>query len=130
MKNLTISLIIGISLLLTTCKGDDDPGASDAVLIRVKNTSSYNYTDVFVNTSGGQWNYGDITSNKASEYRAFDYAYHYAFVSLKINGQTFMLQPYDYVGASKLESGYYTYEIGANKDGDQYSRLSLTFNKD
>ena len=107
-----------ISILLVSCTQND----SDLLLLRIKNTSQFDYTDVVVNTSGGEHNYGTISSNQSSDYNAF--------VELKIDGSTYTIQPIDYVGETPLDNGKYTYEINATNSGDQYSRLTLTLEED
>ena len=97
----------------------------DQVQIRIKNVSSFEYSDVRVNTNGGENNYGNINSNSYSEYESFDFAYRYAFVELKIGSDTFTIQPIDYVGEDPLKSGKYTYAIDATEEGGKYERLSL-----
>lgn len=115
-----------ISILLLSCTQNDD----DILLLRIKNTSQFDYTDVIVNTSGGEHNYGTINFNQASDYKSFDFAYRYTFVELKIDGITYTIQPIDYVGETPLDIGKYTYEINADNSGDQYSRLTLTLADD
>ena len=115
-----------ISIFLVSCTHNDD----DTLLLRIKNTSQFDYNDVVVNTSGGEHNYGKVNSNQASDYKAFDLAFRYAFVELKIDGNTYTIQPIDYVGETPLVNGKYTYEINASNSGDQYSRLTLTLAED
>ncbi len=102
----------------------------DQVRIRIKNVSSFEYTNVNVNTSGGENFYGDISPNSFSDYKVFDFAYRYAFIELKVGEDKFTLQPIDYFGEEVLSSGKYTYEIGANSTGGQYDRLSLILVED
>jgi len=115
-----------ITIFLVSCTQNDD----DTLLIRIKNTSQFNYTDVVVNTSGGEHNYSTVNANQASDYKVFDLAFRYTFVELKINGNTYTIQPIDYVGETPLDDGKYTYEINAANSGDQYSRLALTLTED
>lgn len=49
-----------------------------------------------------------------------------AFVQLEIDGETYALQPIDYVGETPLENGSYTYQIDANDFQERYEKLSLT----
>ncbi len=97
----------------------------DQVHIRIQNRSDVAYSDVRVNTNGGENNYGTIEPNSYSDYKTFDHAYRYAFVELKIDTDTFTLQPIDYVGEEPLQAGNYTYAIDATEDGGKYERLSL-----
>lgn len=115
-----------ISIFLISCNQNDD----DTLLLRIKNTSQFDYTDVVVNTSGGEHNYGTVNANQISDYKVFDLAYRYAFVELKIDGDTYTIQPIDYVGETPLDNGKYTYEINAANSGDQYSRLTLILAED
>lgn len=62
--------------------------------------------------------------------KIFQKAYRYAFVELEIDGETYTLQPIDYVGDSPLKNGLYTYQIDANDSQEQYGRLSLILVKE
>ena len=119
-------LIIGI-FSGYSCESDL---VGDQVQIRIKNISQFEYFDVKVNTSGGENFYGTIKSNEYSDYNKFEFAYSYAFVELKIDEDTFTLQPIDYVGEEMLNSGKYTYEIDATSVGGQHERLSLKLVED
>lgn len=98
-------LIALFSLFLTSCSLDH------TVQLRIKNTSAFIYDSVYVNTSGGENTFGDIAPGAVSEYKAFDYAYNYAYITLKIDTSEYKMQPIDYVGERKLKSGKYTYEV-------------------
>ena len=91
--------------LLTSCTLDH------TIQLRVKNTSPYTYESVLVNTNGGENTYGTIAPGIASDYKVFDFAYSYAYISLKIDSVDYIMQPIDYVGEQKLKSGKYTYEV-------------------
>jgi hypothetical protein len=110
------------------CSESDEP--TTGVNIRLSNTSDFDYKDVYVNTSGGEFNFGNIKPNKRTAYHRFPFAYSYAYIELKIDGVTYKLQPIDYFGEEQLEDGIYTYRIDAKKDGDVYDRLSLQLVKD
>jgi major membrane immunogen (membrane-anchored lipoprotein) len=118
-----------ISILIVSCSQSDDIIEKD-ILIRVKNSSQFEFNNVLVNTSGSEQNFGDIDINQNSDYKSFDFAYRYAFIELKIDGNTFTIQPIDYVGETKLDNGKYTYEVNAANNGSQYSRLTLALIKD
>jgi hypothetical protein len=87
-------------LVLIGCKKDDlqqqdsDP-ASYEVDIRIKNNSGSYFESVFVNTSGGSYNYGDILPGDTTNYYHFDFAYNYAYVQLIANNDTLVIQPID-----------------------------------
>lgn len=126
MKKLLILMVLLLPLFNCTT---NDSGASE-VHIRLSNTSTFNYQDIVVNTSTGNINFEDIGSGEVSDYKTFETAYRYAFVELKIDDETYTLQPTDYVGETPLSSGYYTYQIDANDTTEQYHKLSLTLIKD
>lgn len=130
MKTLIILIVLGLLFSNLSCTNKDNSSETNGVEIRIKNTSQYDYSNVIVNTSGGINNYGNISSMQSSDYKAFSFAYNYAFVQLDIAGVTYTLQPIDYVGETKLSSGKYTYEINANDTGTQYDKLTLTLVKD
>ncbi|MGB5464160.1 MAG: hypothetical protein WBM92_12395 [Aureibaculum sp.] len=115
-----------ISLFLLGCSNTN----SDITLIRVKNISQFDFEDIIVNTSGGENNYGNVISNEVTEYKTFDFAYPYAFIELKIDNNTYTIQPIDYIGETRLTPGKYTYKIDVSPEGDQYSRLILYLVKD
>lgn len=98
----TINLFL--ILILTSCNTKE-------VQLRVRNSSSFNYDSVKVNTGGGENTYGTIPAGNVSDYKTFDYAYSYAYIFLKIDTTSYILQPIDYVGEIKLKTGKYTYEV-------------------
>jgi len=119
MKKITWILLIGLFFTLTSCSDDNE----EHVQIRVKNTGSYKYDNLVVNSNGsGDFNFGTILSNQTSEYKHFQYAYQYAFIKFSIDGTEYKMVPIDYVGEEKLEGGKYTYEVIMD------SNKNLTFN--
>lgn len=126
MKTLFI-LMISIATLLSCSKNGDK---KSELKIRLSNTSQYDYKDIKVNTSSGNVNFEDIKAGEKTEYQNFKIAYNYAFVELKIDSETYTLQPLDYVGETPIKKGNYTYKIDANDSKDQYSKLSLKLVKE
>ena len=121
-------LILLCVILMTGCS-NDDPGATE-VNIRLSNVSAFNFESIVVNTSTGLVNFENIGSGEKTTYKTFEKAYRYAFVELEIEGETYTLQPFDYVGEELLKNGNYTYQIDADISQDQYGSLSLTLVKD
>lgn len=114
---------------LSAC-ADEPKEIYTSVFIRLRNTSSFEYTDVYVNTSGGEFTYGAVSAKSTSLYQPFESAYSYAYVSLKIDGIEYKIQPIDYFGEKTLENGVYTYEISAKASGGHYDRLMIRLVKD
>ena len=125
MKKLSILLILIVTLF--SCSNDDD---SSGVKIKLSNASKFNFKNITVNTSTGNVNFEDLNSGQKTSYKVFEYAYSYAFVELQIDGQTYTLQPIDYVGETTLEKGNYTYEITANESQERQGKLGLRLIKD
>lgn len=124
MNKLLSSSLLLLLVALFSCKDN----APDAVLIRVKNTSLYDFDMVKVVTPEGSNSYGTVRSGTSSDYKVFDQAYRYAQIELLINGEEFRFQPIDYVGETPLENGRHTYEIGVV--AIDAKRLSLTYKKE
>ena len=99
-----ISILFSLLLFLTSC-------TTNEVQIRVRNSSSYTYDNVVVNTSGGENTYSTIPAGAVSDYKTFDFAYSYTQITLNISSIPYSLIPIDYVGEQKLKSGKYTYEV-------------------
>ena len=126
MKRILSFTAIFALMLLFSCS-EEDVETQAGVFIRIENVSDFEYRQVEVNTSGGKANYGIISSGSTSAYQRFDYAYRYAAVELKIEGNKLRHQPFDYVGETRLSNGYYTYQIGVEDLAD--GTLSLTLKR-
>ncbi|MFD2098618.1 hypothetical protein [Flagellimonas iocasae] len=120
-------LILFCVILLTGCSNDDEV---NEVNIRLSNVSDFNFENIVINTSTGMVNFEDIISGEQTDYKTFEKAYRYAFVELEIDGETYTLQPFDYVGEEPLKNGNYTYQIDADVTQEQYGSLSLTLVED
>ena len=110
-----IFYLVIIGLTLFGCSSSETENSND-LQIRISNVSEFNYDNIKVSTTGEMVDFGNLNSNSQSEYKVFDSAYRYAFVEFQINGETFTLQPIDYVGETLLENGKYAYEINVNID--------------
>ncbi len=124
----TLQFIILLAFTILSCSTDDEKVSE--VSIRVANESEYDFENVIVNSSSGTKDFENIDSQDSSPYQVFESAYRYAFVELLIDGETYTMQPIDYVGETPLEDGFYTYIINANDSQDQYGKLSLTLRND
>jgi hypothetical protein len=109
-----------------SCKTDNEnPTPEGEVQIRVWNGSNYEYDEVFVDTNGGQNDFGNLVPGNRSDYKQFKSAYRYAFVSFKIKGKAYSIQPIDYVGEELLLKGKYTYKISVDNPDSQYALLEF-----
>jgi hypothetical protein len=124
MKNYLLLFILTFFFSCT----DKETLPLSGVNIRIQNTSQSRFDDVFVNTSGGEHNYGTVLPGRTSSYSKFNSAYNYAYIKLSINGQDFVMQPIDYVGESLLPDGNYTYILSLSSLNSRL--LELQFRKD
>ncbi len=93
--------------LLLSCKKSPD-GPTD---IRIRNLSGKVFTNVNVDTSGGEHNYGSIAAGEETEYHRFDLAYREALITLDIDGVQYKFIPVDYTYEVPLGQGKFTYEL-------------------
>ncbi|TFG75360.1 MAG: hypothetical protein E4H26_06245 [Flavobacteriales bacterium] len=112
MKNI-LPFIFTVMLLLVGCTDRDDD--LEAINIRVKNNNDFAYETVQVGDSEKPLT--DIAAGKYSEYIPFETAYRYAYVQIVASGETYVLQPIDFVGETPLNAGFYTYELKIGEDG-------------
>jgi hypothetical protein len=107
-------------LLLSVLACSDEESTHSGVNIRITNASSFDYYGVYVNTTGGQFNFGNVKSSHSSIYHEFDSAYGYASMTMTVNNKEARLIPIDYVGEQKLPPGNYTYKVTIQQNGDDY----------
>lgn len=122
MKKILI-LVVMVATLFGCSNEDSNPSE---LRIRLSNASKFNFQNITINTSTGNVNFENLSPGENTTYKIFERAYSYAFVELQIEGKTYRIQPYDYVGETPLEKGNYTYQITVNDSQEQYGRLSLT----
>ncbi|UBM59698.1 hypothetical protein LAG90_03420 [Marinilongibacter aquaticus] len=103
----------------------DGSNGSGDISIRIWNDSKYSMENMYVDTGGGENDYGTVKNGQHSFYRQFNSAYRYAFVSFKINGKAFTIQPLDYVGETPLKQGKYTYRIMVENLNSPYAYLEF-----
>lgn len=85
-RTIIISAVLLFSLF--SCKKTErtPEGPTD---IRITNLSDVVMTNLIVNTSGGEYNFGTLDPGSTSEYYRFEKAYPKANISTLINGQRF-----------------------------------------
>ena len=127
MKNVIYSLLVLI-VITTGCNVASQDG--DNVQIRVSNESTYPLQNFRINTGGGDNTYGTINAGSKSDYASYEYSYNYFYVSVDIDTSTFVIQPIDYVGESKIKPGKYTYSISVETVGDQPVSFTGQLRKD
>lgn len=112
MKSKFFSYVVFILLVtvLNNCK-KDALGPTD---IRIINKSVFTYEDVFVDTSFGTNQYGNVAPGGTTDYKRFEKAYREANIKLEINGEEYEFIPVNYTYEIPLGRGKFTYEISAD----------------
>ena len=123
MKRYIIVVLIAFSII--SCTSDPPKGPTN---IRIKNASDYNFKDVYVNTTGGENDYGDINKGGITGYKTFDFAYGIAGVKLIIDTSKYALWLPDLVGETYLGTGNFTYIVTVTDT--VYKQLQLKHKKD
>ena len=106
MKKVYVLFLVGLLIMGFNCDND----LASEVEIRLKNVGMSTYTDIKI---GNNHTYDDIAPGETTDYQVYEEAYRYAYVSLEVNDEVYILQPIDFVGETKLENGKYTYELEA-----------------
>ncbi len=108
--------IVLVALLITAISCTDRDDDVTTINIRIKNDSDLLFEEVTVGDS--EELHMNIASGEYSEYFEYETAYRYAFVRIIAGGQTYTLQPIDFVGEEVLPVGFYTYELNISTDED------------
>ena len=114
------------AFVVKSCNGS----TNSELNIRVENASIYDYKNVQVQGGTTDHNYGDLNAGETSEYKLYDYAYSYAFVSLQIDGENYTIQPIDFIGEERLDPGNYSYIISASDSESEFDRLTIELRVD
>lgn len=118
-----------VGLLGYGCAADATlPG--DQVALRVHNLSHFTLDEVTVQPGeGGLQRYTKLGPGEVSDYKDFDFTYRYAYIQVVIGQDTLSLQPFDYVGEPRFDTGAFTFELAVSGD-DEPAYLTLNFKKD
>tara|TARA_R110002049_G_scaffold13497_3_gene58313 strand:- start:7977 stop:8354 length:378 start_codon:yes stop_codon:yes gene_type:complete len=110
-------------LFLVFCFGCEDRDDNlNAVNLRIKNVSDVTFTRVQVGAADKI--HTDISSGAFSDYLEYEEStYRYAYINIMAEGNTYTLQPVDFVGEAVLSIGFYTYELDLTADNS----VVLTF---
>lgn len=98
------------------------------VRVRVYNDSDVDFDSVEVGWAETQ-QIGAVPARGYSDYFTFEYAYHYGYVVVLVDGKEYSFRPIDYVGESYLAAGDYTFAL-TPVDGDEYDHLATQMVRD
>jgi hypothetical protein len=113
MKNMLPFLFL-VTVLLVGCTDRDD----DITLVNIRVKNNNNFTYETVQLADSETLLTDIAAGAYSEYLQFETAYRYAYIEVVAEGETYVLQPIDFVGETPLSLGFYTYELTIGEDGN------------
>ena len=120
MKKLLVLALMAMTFTVGCTDRDDQIGVN----IRIKNTNAYTYDSVQVGDEDKI--HSDVEAGAYSQYLSYETAYTYAYIEIDANGETYVLQPIDFVGETPLNIGFYTYELNVDSAGS----VSLNFVED
>lgn len=103
-----------VYIFILGCSDRDDE--LNGIQIRVKNISTLQYDTIQVGNV--DMVHTNVMPNSYSDYLEYETAYRYAYISISAAGETYVLQPIDFVGETPLPFGYYTYKIGLDDGGN------------
>ena len=109
------ALVVALSLVVASC--DDPAGPTGDIEVRIANESSFAFESVDVVFPDDSVAYGALPAHSQSVYHAVERAYSYALIIVSVGGEELRIQPIDYVGASELEPGRYTYALNLSIEG-------------
>ncbi|MDL5510794.1 hypothetical protein QSE00_03125 [Arenibacter sp. M-2] len=112
MKRLALLFLIVTVFIGCTDRDDDLEGVN----IRIKNESSVTFDTVQVGSD--DMIHENIAPEEYSGYLEYETAYSYAYINIMVAGETYVLQPIDFVGETPLENGFYTYVLNLSEEGD------------
>lgn len=98
---------IMMTLVFSSCRKKPE-GPTD---IRIRNKTVKIFKDVYVDTSAGEYNFGEVNPGGETAYHRFDKAYRQARITLKIDSVQYVLVPVDYTYEVPLGQGKFTYEL-------------------
>lgn len=79
--------------------------------VRIYNNTDQLFDNVIVNTSGGEFNFGTVSSHAYSPYHRYEKAYSKADISLTIGGVTYSTPKQDYTYMHYMGQMKVTYKI-------------------
>ena len=101
-------------LLCFSCDDRDDN--VNEVNIRIRNVSDLVYDMVQVGEPDKV--HENVSPDSFSDYLQYDEAYRYAYIEIHSGEETYVLQPFDFVGEDALPIGLYTYELDVTTEGE------------
>jgi hypothetical protein len=106
-----VNIAIFFILLLVSCSKKDTFQQQKGVQLRIENLLTVPADSVEIINPAGRQVYYNTSVNTKSGYKKFDFIYNYAYIKVYAAGGSIVLQPIDYLGEKKIETGSYTYRL-------------------
>ena len=105
-----IILVLAVIISLTACKKTEiEPeGPTD---VRIYNDTEQVFSNVTVNTSGGEFNFGTVNPKAYSSYHRFEKAYPKADISVEIGTTAYSTPTQDYTYMQYMGQMKITYKV-------------------
>jgi len=112
----SIIALLSITLVVASCtKPNHTPeGPTD---VRIRNITDQDFSNVIVDTGGGNYNYGNIPAGTETDYHRFDKAYPDAEITVMINGEEYTTGEQDYTYATYIGPDKITYVVYISNPG-------------
>lgn len=110
-NNMRLLFILSAVLLFIIPGCSKKTEDKNGVQLRIENLNNATLDSLVVQNPAGRQVFYTIAPGTKSAYKVFDYIYNYAYIKAYYSNQTLVLQPIDYVGETKLETGNFTYKI-------------------
>ena len=107
-------LCLSLLFFIVGCSDRDDN--ITAVNIRIQNVSDVSFSSVRVGAA--DMIHENVAPTDFSEYLEYEEAFEYAFIEIMAEGETYVLQPIDFVGETSLAPGFYTYKLDISESGN------------
>jgi len=129
---LRVTILLAIALASLPTTGAADPPRQ--LRIRVENQTGCDLTRVKVVFPAGakydEHTFGSLKKGAASAYYSPASAYPYAYAEAFAGHKKIVCQPYDFVGASFLKPGDYTYVLTFHPEAEYPYRLGMDLRHD
>jgi hypothetical protein len=116
-------LFSAILLIAVSCKKikQEPLGPTD---VRIRNLSAQNMTNLTVNTSGGEYNYGSLNAGNTTDYHRFDKAYPKAQITATIGTDVFSTGTVDYTYMQYIGLMKITYVVDIDNQAQKTLKIS------
>ncbi len=117
-------LVLAVILSLTACKKTEiEPeGPTD---VRIYNDTEQVFSNVVVNTSGSEFNFGTIKPKEYSSYHRYDKAYPKADISVEIGSTAYSTPTQDYTYMQYMGQMKISYKVSISNEAGRTLKIEV-----